>query len=152
MRKPFVSPSLALGLAVVGIAQPGGAAVLSADPILIGADPSNGDSGAASFTDLRVLDPTLSGNRCAGRLRGRSGWQRAGERHRKRPRHSNPPSNVAAVYEWSLGLGEWFDDGTTVDFAPNPGTPVPGTTTATMTVSGTPRAKLFVRLRANHAL
>lgn len=61
--------------------------------------------------------------------------------------------DLAASYQWSKDMQTFHDDlttdaaGTTVGFTVQANTPVPGTTTVTATVSGTPCGQLFLRAK-----
>lgn len=61
--------------------------------------------------------------------------------------------DLAAAYQWSKDLQTYHGDltnnaaGTTVGFTVQANTPVPGITTVTTTVSGTPCDRLFLRAK-----
>ena len=68
------------------------------------------------------------------------------------PQNPTLASDVSAAYRWSKDLatfnatGATDLDGTSVTFVATPGTPAPGITTVTATVTGTPTARLFLRV------
>ena len=68
------------------------------------------------------------------------------------PRNATPASDVSAAYRWSKDLAAFHAagatdlDGTTVSIVATPNTPAPGITTVTATVTGTPAARLFMRV------
>ena len=68
------------------------------------------------------------------------------------PQNATPAADVSAAYCWSKDLATFHTAGTTdpngstVELASQPNTPTPGTTTVTATVTGTPAARLFVKV------
>ena len=71
------------------------------------------------------------------------------------PQNATPASDVSAAYRWSKDLAGFHAagatdlDGTTVTLVAAPDTPAPGITTVTASVTGTPAARLFVRVEVS---
>jgi hypothetical protein len=70
------------------------------------------------------------------------------------PQNPDPADDLTAIYRWSRDLQTWnlsgaSNGGTTVVFSASPDTPVPGITTVTATITGTPAPALFVELQVS---